>query len=873
MRSGHVFPIALPEDEAVEAEAGAAQQSGDAAGAGDAGVGASSSQFNTIAIGEPTALRIMVWNIANLGGGFGYPIARDPLVLASTAAIIDKYRPDILIVLEVGRGANPPKEPVFHAPYPLETLRADFADGFSALIEDAVDRVLARMREQNSSASTMEASAVAGNDLITFILPDDLESQFRPSLALDDSRRSRRSVKSTASASSRRPRPLNEQRLRDLMDDEVTWRARIRRLALGKLLQTFKDRINATMRAWFDKTVPADDAFRAVLEERGITAWHMSPRYPRPEHYDPDERADIAAANDQVNTFVQGAMRDRLNAATHAELWPDQAPSAETEAACRRMADRFLGSFQDSQDAQDAAMEAYGREIEAWDAAQQQTHHHGVAELGRIHGELLPGYSVWPATDAPDVYYGGKEERLLEGGDLDAGILYTERETYGIFIKDDRVRLGGVKKCADYQKRAPFIFRCTLDGDSDGGGTPISVIAYHAPSDSASNTRPRTQDLVRFMEEPAREFAVTSSLIFTAGDFNIDTVAREDIAHCDAGVTAIDFFERCAGHRHIAPSSFFWSHGTTFRRVPPFQTGGDDSHNSTNVRGYEAEITASAFDKILPFSDACTGWQLAAEAVIPLPLLLASDDWRPEMQGPIVTGEGEPFPDDFFTIPALAGTLTGSDIPNRHAAFGSRRYVQALLDEAHILSDHAPILADYVLNGGAEGTPIIQGAPERRAYREQCEDDWRADQYRNIGGGDCMFHAVLQRLREAGEDLVNVVRPADGSPEWNDLDAADLLGLIQALRVSVYEYTLNNYAAYHDIIENDGEESYAIAVEPIAEMGAWDFYAGDVLPLLIAETLQVRLDVNRPDGLATLVFDGGDNGHLEIYYNGFDHYT
>ena len=68
-----------------------------------------------------TMLSTTLWNIANLGGGFGFPAVRDDAVIFAIAAILHQARTDVCVILELMEHALRPRKPCTVA-YNLEKL-------------------------------------------------------------------------------------------------------------------------------------------------------------------------------------------------------------------------------------------------------------------------------------------------------------------------------------------------------------------------------------------------------------------------------------------------------------------------------------------------------------------------------------------------------------------------------------------------------------------------------------------------------------------------------------------------------------------------------------------------------------------------------
>ncbi len=68
-------------------------------------------------------LQIGLWNIANLGGGFGWPTRRANEVMRATTSIIDQMRLDICVVLELKTRPPKPKRVVAYDPAEARIIR------------------------------------------------------------------------------------------------------------------------------------------------------------------------------------------------------------------------------------------------------------------------------------------------------------------------------------------------------------------------------------------------------------------------------------------------------------------------------------------------------------------------------------------------------------------------------------------------------------------------------------------------------------------------------------------------------------------------------------------------------------------------------
>ena len=61
----------------------------------------------TISSAGGTLPKLMVWNIANLGGGFGYPRVRSDEMIGIIASVIRQHEPDACVILEVLASSRP----------------------------------------------------------------------------------------------------------------------------------------------------------------------------------------------------------------------------------------------------------------------------------------------------------------------------------------------------------------------------------------------------------------------------------------------------------------------------------------------------------------------------------------------------------------------------------------------------------------------------------------------------------------------------------------------------------------------------------------------------------------------------------------------
>lgn len=637
---------------------------------------------NALALPRPVPLRIMVWNIANLGGGFGYPIKRHDAVIAATAQVIDFYRPDVLVVLEIMRKANPPAEPRFYKPYSLESLRAEPPPGLEAGFADDADEIFGRMYRYYQ---IKESGAVPETEMSPlYWYPStkagmvEIPKDFERLLAGKHGR-----TKATV----------------HFLREKSTGLWAIRVILAGKFMESIRDKVTGDMRRWFDETAPTGSELRELLETYQVTNWDRKPARMNPAHFDEDQKQEVRDNNKRVKAFEK-TMRTRLDDCTAFHLY-GAAKLGNLDESLResasRVAERILGLSQYSEEAQESRRAAWREEVRRWNAANEESAHHGVREFKRIFDSLPHRYGCWPWTDAPATADGDKSPASADGPALDTTILYSDRETCGVVYNAARVRLDSVIRLQGFRKRAPFVFRfgglCGLP--------PFSVIGYHAPSDSALNAGARTDDLAQFASIPKTEYDQTGAVVFVTGDFNIDTMAGDEIRNCLLPIGADEFFSQASGDGDYVGASLFSAVCTTFKhRADALGFGMTDHRPTWTVDGTELVTMASGFDKIFPFVPSCTGWQLTREVVVPLPYLLPDADTRGKFAVPMIEENGTPVPENFLTTAILSGSLDGMELAEP-IAFGATRLANIGLVRARALSDHAPLLADYIFNRSA----------------------------------------------------------------------------------------------------------------------------------------------------------------------------
>ncbi len=150
-------------------------------------------------------------------------------------------------------------------------------------------------------------------------------------------------------------------------------------------------------------------------------------------------------------------------------------------------------------------------------------------------------------------------------------------------------------------------------------------------------------------------------------------------------------------------------------------------------------------------------------------------------------------------------------------------------------------------------------------------EDSGSSGYRNVGGGDCLFHAVLHMIAESAGTPAAMPFPA-GTDDTHSLDQR-----IQALRNLVRDEILNNPHPYvHFLV---GAETLAEVAAALATLGSWRHIGGDLAPLAIAHVLGRQFGIlNHLTGITlpinhTLIHGVplGVNTPI-INYNGHNHY-
>jgi competence protein ComEC len=133
---------------------------------------------------------------------------------------------------------------------------------------------------------------------------------------------------------------------------------------------------------------------------------------------------------------------------------------------------------------------------------------------------------------------------------------------------------------------------------------------------------------------------------------------------------------------------------------------------------------------------------------------------------------------------------------------------------------------------------------------------WSVTGYVNVGGGDCLFHAILHRLAPEEQVVLGIDAASDlytKIAKLRDLTANEIQANVG-----------NRYSGFGALPAN--------AAVAIRKMGSWDHLGGDMAPMALASILARQVLVNRPDRVVPVLPRKDDHDPLTINYNGRDHY-
>lgn len=695
--------------------------------------------------------RCMLWNVANLGGKFGYPKTRDASVIDATAHIIHAADADVVVILELlgtGTGEKRPKPPVKppergarEASNPLQTrLLESFAAGAKA---EALLTVMGRYFAERVQAAiwpgaapdidALRAEAKAFQDedsgaTLDTLMDASWGSVCAPLLA------GLAPAAADTGGDGEAPEPVNVDALASNVTSGAKKRNRGRRAADdGK-----QDELLLKAEAHVLR-----DGIQLLVAE-GYTHWleSHSKNYAKNDGSEGVSKKDGDARDEAckkvLSVLSAGCqslwvlfLRDVVGSEVTDEML-EQWDAVEGRRS-QYESKVWLGCWNLLVRANEKAMTAdYERRVARWEKRHgkgdgKATKHDGIREFLRIRDALnvLAGdaYASWPAAVPAD------EDKSL----------YRQGETYGVLWKKASVapELGQVQFVPDFasdfkfEKRPPLRFPVKLS--KAASGPAIALVPWHAPAPSKQNATARSKDFPSFVRycEAERKAKRLGMLL---SDLNVNTVSGSTtVEHCDGELQVGALFQGISGRAAhgafpaqvgtqstLAVSKFRpWlvpdlldkedaSAKTARELVDKLQAKFVKGHFSTSqgllefIQGFSKDFTpqhrmgASAYDKILPICGREDRWRLGYKSswAVPFPHALAlleeAEFFRSEEQLP-------PRLRKFAFLLAKNAKKTLEDLRAYAEQPSKAAKLEDLMQVGRELSDHLPVIAEWVL--------------------------------------------------------------------------------------------------------------------------------------------------------------------------------
>ncbi|MCY1020143.1 OTU domain-containing protein [Pyxidicoccus sp. MSG2] len=712
--------------------------------------------------------RCLLWNVANLGGKFGYPKERDDSVIEATARIIHQADADVVSILELlgsGSGEKEPKPPSKPGPRGargasnplLEKLLRAFKLGNEGPAVEELKTLLGRyFSEQVQGAiwpgaapdvTALVGQAKAFQDRDSGATLDGLldrawRSVCQPLLAglaprrvdADGGAPDPAEVDRLAAAIGESTKKRRQEKRKGGNQDHVMLTEQAEVLGNGILLLSAEGYTH-----WLESyasNYAKDDGLGGVSKEAGKSRDKACKKIL--------EMLGTGCASLWV-LFLRGLVGTEVTGEMRASWSRAEGPRASYENTL------WSACWTVLLHANVKAMTAdYERRLARWKKRHgkgdgKATKHDGVREFLRIRDALnvlaSDAYDSWPA-------------KLPEDADKS---LYTQGETYGLLWKKATVapdldNVGFVTAFAgefEFSKRQPLRFPLRLK--KAASGSPIVLVPWHAPAPSASNATARSKDFPAFVryceaERKAKRLGVLLS------DLNVNTVSGStSVEHCDGTLEVGALFQGISGkvdaytvfpaqvgtQSTLAVSKFRpWLIPDLFEQddtsaelvkklVNKVQSSFVSGHFKTShgllefIQGHNKDFTpqhrmsASAYDKVLPICGRADRWKLGFKSTwaIPFPHALALEEeaefFRPREQ---LSAPLKPFA-------FLLAKEAGQTLKNLRAYAekpAKAKKLEELMLVARELSDHLPIVAELLLidNEAAAEEAVVEAPIE-----------------------------------------------------------------------------------------------------------------------------------------------------------------
>ncbi|WP_164000643.1 OTU domain-containing protein [Pyxidicoccus caerfyrddinensis] len=704
--------------------------------------------------------RCLLWNVANLGGKFGYPKVRDDSVIDATARIIHQADADVVSILELlgsGSGEKEPKPPVkpnARAPRGalLIKLLAAFGLGDSGEQAEQVEQLKTLLgryfsekvhgaiwpgADPDVTALLEEAKAIkeveAGETLAT-LMDEAWTNVCAPHLAaLAPKAGDVADADTLAEAVIQAPKNGVE----DEDEDDSGSKSKKRKRKGGS--DGRREHLKLAQHAAMLR-----DGIQ-LLSVEGYTHWleRFTANYAKNDGADgvsvEDGKARDNACKKVLGLLSLGGMSlyvQFLRGLVGTEVTEEMIEAWGKAQGPRASYENTLwpGCWSLLLHANEKAMTAdYERRLARWKkrhgaADGKATKHDGIREFLRIRDALnaLSGdaYDSWPA-------------KLPEDTDKS---LYTERETYGLLWKKATVapdldNVGFISAFAsefEFSKRQPLRFPFQLK--KAASGPAIVLVPWHAPAPSATNATARSKDFPAFVRycEAERKAKRLGMLL---SDLNVNTVSGStSVEHCDGTLEVGALFRGISGKADayrqfpaqvgtqstLAVSKFRpWLIPDLLEQEDPsakkakdlvnkLQSNFVEGHFKTSqglldfIQGFNKDFTpqhrmsASAYDKILPICGRADRWKLGFKSTWAIPFPHALA-LEEEAEFFRAREQLSEALKPFAFLLATHAKETLKDLRAYAEQPGKAKKLEELMLLARELSDHLPIVAEVRL--------------------------------------------------------------------------------------------------------------------------------------------------------------------------------
>jgi len=653
-------------------------------------------------------LRCMLWNVANLGGKFGYPKVRAPHTMSAIARVIHHARPDFVSILEVldRYTERMPKAPI--------QLRVNSR-------HDVFDRIFKVSDAREKAGLASDAKRGTASKKRSYIEMDK---------GLNEAKRKRDEA---------------VDRTTDVFEDAVNrivWNGEpvdTLEAEMTDLLQGIEDRLERL------RDDLEEDGGIDHLTDEGYTHWAqvykgnytVADKKKSPEMKEKDETSQRL-----VKALQAGVLK--CWAKFLAKYLGAELTKAEAQAAFTLLVDHDFKARESEYKKRVAAIKLLQKSVQKGEQP-----HDGLKEFFRIRDELNKlsdgAYESWP-------------DKLPEKG----ADIYTCGESYGVLWRKDRftniegkVEYAGTHHKVNFLKREPIRVPLRLNG-----GPVVVFFPWHAPSPCTDNAKARGVDFRAFVDVCKAE-RKADNLAIVLSDLNIDTKKDgTDIEHCVKSLGRDAFFTDISGgklnkdydHSTLVITKVVgvqiddldvrlhdlasqrgmigaFSSGESILNlianfVPKENQKGKQDKRSIQAHG------ASAYDKILAIHRRSPTHRVEprGDVVIPFAQALAFEEEMP-LFPPEPIGGGR-FPSFACLLErtkadeTLAAART-ADKPHKKLTKGvDQGRLIDLIKDARRLSDHMPLLADFVIRPiGEKGQALTTAEPNAPQHETTKPED------------------------------------------------------------------------------------------------------------------------------------------------------